>query len=209
MTHTHPHTQPRNPFFFVGGRPALDFVNTVPVLADGPVELLSTWPDVARWAAASGAIADWGTTGVRSLDLAPAQAARWLVRAIRLREAVRTLLQCRLDGLTPSRDALHTLNAELRGGLRRTIVRTTPDRSLTARVEGLGPSPRRLLAELAESAAQVLTHADADRVRRCAGHACVLWFLDTSKNGQRRWCSMEACGNRAKAAAHYRRNAGG
>lgn len=208
MTHAHPHTQPGIPFFFVGGCPALDFVNTVPALAGGPAELLSTWSDVARWAAASGAIADWGTAGGRSLELAPARAARWLVRAIRLREAVRTLLQGRLDGLSPSREALSTLNAELRGGLRRTIVRASPDRSLTARVEGLGPSPRRLLAELAESAAHVLTHADTARVRRCAGHACVLWFLDTSKNGQRRWCSMDACGNRAKAAAHYRRNAG-
>ncbi len=42
-----------------------------------------------------------------------------------------------------------------------------------------------------------------DRIRRCAG--CVLWFLDTSRNGTRRWCSMDECGNRAKAQAHYRR----
>jgi predicted RNA-binding Zn ribbon-like protein len=43
------------------------------------------------------------------------------------------------------------------------------------------------------------------RIRHCAGTGCVLWFLDTSRNGGRRWCSMAGCGNRAKAHAHYHR----
>jgi predicted RNA-binding Zn ribbon-like protein len=45
----------------------------------------------------------------------------------------------------------------------------------------------------------------ADRIRRCAHPDCVLWFLDTSRNGTRRWCSMAGCGNRAKAQRHYSR----
>lgn len=45
-----------------------------------------------------------------------------------------------------------------------------------------------------------------DRVRRCAHPACVLYFHDTSRGGTRRWCSMEACGNRAKAGRHYARS---
>jgi hypothetical protein len=44
-----------------------------------------------------------------------------------------------------------------------------------------------------------------DRIRRCAHEACVLHFFDTSRNGTRRWCSMAACGNRAKASRHYAR----
>ena len=44
-----------------------------------------------------------------------------------------------------------------------------------------------------------------DRIRRCAHEACVLHFYDTSRNGTRRWCSMAACGNRAKASRHYTR----
>jgi hypothetical protein len=44
-----------------------------------------------------------------------------------------------------------------------------------------------------------------DRIRHCAHPACVLWFYDTSRNGTRRWCSMETCGNRAKAGRHYAR----
>jgi len=47
-----------------------------------------------------------------------------------------------------------------------------------------------------------------DRIRRCEHPTCVLWFLDTSRNGTRRWCSMERCGNRAKAKRHYDRQHG-
>ncbi|WP_328871404.1 CGNR zinc finger domain-containing protein [Streptomyces sp. NBC_00287] len=44
-----------------------------------------------------------------------------------------------------------------------------------------------------------------DRIRACAHDDCVLHFFDTSRNGTRRWCSMAACGNRAKASRHYAR----
>ncbi|MBT2456271.1 CGNR zinc finger domain-containing protein [Streptomyces sp. ISL-86] len=44
-----------------------------------------------------------------------------------------------------------------------------------------------------------------DRIRSCASPACVLHFYDISRNGTRRWCSMAACGNRAKASRHYAR----
>ncbi|WP_101848290.1 CGNR zinc finger domain-containing protein [Zhihengliuella sp. ISTPL4] len=42
-----------------------------------------------------------------------------------------------------------------------------------------------------------------ERIRPCANPECVLWFYDTSKSGQRRWCSMQGCGNRMKAARFY------
>ncbi|MGW7405738.1 CGNR zinc finger domain-containing protein [Streptomyces sp. NPDC054833] len=45
-----------------------------------------------------------------------------------------------------------------------------------------------------------------DRIRGCAHESCVLHFFDTSRNGTRRWCSMAACGNRAKASRHYARS---
>jgi predicted RNA-binding Zn ribbon-like protein len=44
------------------------------------------------------------------------------------------------------------------------------------------------------------------RIRRCANETCVLVFLDTSRNGQRRWCSMASCGNRLKARRHWERS---
>lgn len=42
-----------------------------------------------------------------------------------------------------------------------------------------------------------------ERVRGCANPECVLFFLDVSKPGTRRWCSMAGCGNRLKARRHH------
>jgi len=44
-----------------------------------------------------------------------------------------------------------------------------------------------------------------DRIKRCVHPECVLWYLDTSRSGTRRWCSMSVCGNRIKATRHYQR----
>ncbi|MFF5531702.1 CGNR zinc finger domain-containing protein [Streptomyces cinerochromogenes] len=52
---------------------------------------------------------------------------------------------------------------------------------------------------------ELLTRAP-ERIRSCAGGHCILYFFDTSRNGTRRWCSMAACGNRAKASRHYARS---
>jgi len=45
-----------------------------------------------------------------------------------------------------------------------------------------------------------------DRIRQCQHPDCVLWYLDTSPSGRRRWCSMSICGNRSKARRHYNRS---
>ena len=40
------------------------------------------------------------------------------------------------------------------------------------------------------------------RIRKCAAADCILHFLDVSKGGDRRWCSMAVCGNRSKVRRH-------
>ena len=56
------------------------------------------------------------------------------------------------------------------------------------------------------SAMGVLTSSELARVKECPGSSDGGWlFLDTSKNGSRRWCSMETCGSRVKMRRHYAR----
>jgi predicted RNA-binding Zn ribbon-like protein len=54
-----------------------------------------------------------------------------------------------------------------------------------------------------------LVSRQPDRIRRCAHPACNLYFFDISRNGTRRWCSMDGCGSRTKAARHYQRQRSG
>ena len=57
------------------------------------------------------------------------------------------------------------------------------------------------LAPVLWSAGDLLTGARLDKVKRCANPECGWLFLDDSRAGKRRWCSMTSCGNRAKARA--------
>lgn len=57
------------------------------------------------------------------------------------------------------------------------------------------------LSELARETVTLLT-TGADRFRECAAETCALVFYDESRSNNRRWCSMQRCGNRAKVRAH-------
>lgn len=62
-----------------------------------------------------------------------------------------------------------------------------------------------VLSTLARDAIDVLAGPGRDRVRECAADDCRLVFLDTSRPGGRRWCSMQRCGNRHKVRQHRTR----
>jgi predicted RNA-binding Zn ribbon-like protein len=53
---------------------------------------------------------------------------------------------------------------------------------------------------LVRDAEQLLCSPLAKQIRLCSAEGCGWAFLDQSKNGSRRWCSMQLCGNREKAA---------
>lgn len=79
----------------------------------------------------------------------------------------------------------------------------------------LGPNAPKVLVEVPDAwyAAWMATgnyfellQTSSNRIRACAHPDCILYFLDTTKNGTRRWCNMKTCGNRNKAKHHYRRS---
>lgn len=54
------------------------------------------------------------------------------------------------------------------------------------------------LSTLARDAIDLFTSPLADRIRVCAAQDCGLLFVDASRPGRRRWCSMDRCGNLSK-----------
>ena len=65
--------------------------------------------------------------------------------------------------------------------------------------------PQQALGSIARDAVR-LFGPDADgRIRQCSADDCDLVYLDTSRSRNRRWCSMQRCGNRAKVRAHRAR----
>jgi predicted RNA-binding Zn ribbon-like protein len=65
------------------------------------------------------------------------------------------------------------------------------------------------LARIAEPIVRALGTGRDDRIRICANDTCQWLFFDESRTGQRRWCNMKTCGNRAKARRHRERRKAG
>lgn len=69
-------------------------------------------------------------------------------------------------------------------------------------------SPESLLLPIGERLARFVCTEDFSHVKACEGPTCTLLFADHTRGRARRWCSMAACGNRAKQAAHRHRRKG-
>jgi predicted RNA-binding Zn ribbon-like protein len=73
-----------------------------------------------------------------------------------------------------------------------------PQLSTNGDAELLPASVSQVLATLARDLIDLVAGPFADRIRQCASDDCTLYLVDTSRPNQRRWCSMELCGNRSK-----------
>lgn len=188
----------------IGGDLAVDFVNTVPVLAAGPLDLLTAPEDLIAWLRVRGLLSadEAGRLAGRPDPAAHAE-------ALALREDLRTLFQAHVDGVAPDAARLDRLNSVLRRGA---LVGAGGHDQLA--VEGVAyrvePQPAApawdlLTFPIAQAAAVLLAGDRLRYLRRCENTACVLFFVDLSKNHARRWCSMAVCGNRHKVAAHLSR----
>ncbi|MCP4977561.1 MAG: hypothetical protein GY931_15520 [Maribacter sp.] len=63
--------------------------------------------------------------------------------------------------------------------------------------------PNQIIAPIVKDSYLLITEGRLDRIKECP--KCGWLFYDVSKNGKRKWCSMEVCGSRAKALDWYRR----
>jgi predicted RNA-binding Zn ribbon-like protein len=189
-------------FLFVGNQLALDFLNTRPEQNGEPQELLSDVNALLRWFRAAELLsARQFATLQKQCENSP-RARRTLEEILGLREKLRKAVLAWEAGGKLHRATIEYLNGLLavHPMLEKVIhIENSPRMDLCFEVR----QPEDLLAPLAHSAAKLLTEAKRSRVRKCG--ECVLHFLDTSKKGTRRWCSMQLCGNRLKVAAYARR----
>ena len=189
-----------NGFLFVGNQTALDFLNTRPIQNGEALELFSDFDAVLRWFRAAGLLTVGVTHKLQKDWAASGRAAHFLANLIEFRERLRDAITTwELHGQAPK-----SMVAELNQLLDQHPMRTRLNAGGTGtELWFKALEPEDLFAPLAHSAAELFSSADHPRVRKCG--RCVLHFLDTSKKGTRRWCSMQLCGNRAKVAAYASR----
>jgi len=189
---------------FLGGHPALDFLNTsfspdgLQMEAIGDGRALLDWFVGAELLSRVEADALLSRGGAKALDVAAAKARKF-------REQVRAWLEqwC----LAPDRSyraEIASLNEVIAKGVwRHRLVSGTEGPRVVEQLEITDADA--LLPLLARQVAALVTQEQASLVKQCAGPRCTLWFLDGTKAHRRRFCSATACGNRAKVAAFRER----
>jgi predicted RNA-binding Zn ribbon-like protein len=179
------------PWFFDAGSDSLEFAYSGALRRDDLGERLNAPPALGRWLADRIERDDPGDVSDR--DLAD---------ALNLRDALTALYLAAASGERLPSDHIDTVN----------LYAATPDipPALGGGQRQAGAGRIRVgqvLSTLARDAVEIFSHLDEKRVRSCDDPTCRMVFHDESRTNNRRWCSMERCGNRAKVRAHRERAA--
>ena len=186
-------------FYFIANNLALDFVNTLIVgERDEPLDLLRSSDDLVKW------LSEVGLVPRKKSMVEGRHDQKLLERAINLRSELKKRAKAVSDGKRVPTSAIDAINDVLSRSAGHFKLLPAGSGYVTKFDIGKQDPPDPLLP-VAQSAARLLSEGDLSLVRKCQREACVLYFYDTSKRHGRQWCSMSACGNRAKAAAHYKR----
>jgi predicted RNA-binding Zn ribbon-like protein len=192
-------------FEFVAGNLALDFANLVHSHGSkDPEDDLRTFEDLAGWSRQAGLLSDRQCRQLEKRN--PSQALADFEHAVALRKSVYDIFSRIALGRSVRPEALQLLNGHFRKAMAEARLQSAGKR-FAVTWDDRGATLQRVWGEIMRSAVSLLTSDRLHRVRQCAGENCTWLFLDTSRNGMRRWCDMQACGNRFKVQRFRQRNA--
>ena len=197
-----PHSDWRDGFLFLGNHLGLDFLNTRPVQNGELTELLPDFSALLRWFTAADLLTSRKAAELQRRWGKSARAKRTLEAIRELREKLRREVLSWEKGAAVHSAAVDELNRLMALHPMRTRLKAS-GKMLSTEVYVEPEQPEDLLAPLAHSTASLFVQVDNNRARKC--DQCVLHFVDISKKGTRRWCSMQLCGNRLKVAAYAAR----
>jgi predicted RNA-binding Zn ribbon-like protein len=196
-----------NAIRLVGGLAVLDYLNTCDGRRPGttlhsPVDNLSSIDDIVHWCLHARLIdTDTHRHYVQMILVSPWAPISAFKQLINFRERLYQLLLPVAMGEAVDLQRLQALNECLMQTASRRMLVTTPSGVIWCwrRGESVEDMSASLMGQIALDAAILLTSPQLERLRVCATSDCDWMFLDTSKNGRRRWCQMSVCGSRAKS----------
>ena len=190
-------------FLFIGNQFTADFVNTRKLIKGEITEQLTSWEELMRWLEQAGKARVVTGSGE---DALPAVERADLLRRI---IAIRGKLEQAFSAIERERalpaPIVAALNEELSGYRGYYQLEATETGTAAVRHYDAAQLPALFL----EEAALFFASIKPENLKKCESETCILHFYDTSRNQQRRWCSMDRCGNRMKANQHYHRRKSG
>ncbi|MGK9168199.1 CGNR zinc finger domain-containing protein [Inquilinus limosus] len=183
------------PGHFIGGHAALDLANAVfdRRIPAQDNELLKSARDVGSWLRASGLAND-----SQAQAIAGVADAGFVERVREIREASYSIFEARAAGRSPPAEALGLLFLRAANGLSAGPLELCKTRLELNFVQW--QDPEAVTAFLAMLSVEAFFTLPDERLRSCP--RCGWLFVDTSRGGKRRWCSMRTCGNREKVSRH-------
>jgi predicted RNA-binding Zn ribbon-like protein len=193
---------------FMAGDLALNFANTMDWHAsDHPEELLDQYDDLINWSRDFGVLNEEETLSLLAhAKRRTTEANKALESALSLRDTIYRIFSAIALGEEPGGGNLETLQARMAQAV--AAGKIAPQGKWFTWVWVGGPfSFEKMLWPITQAAVDLLLSNRLPQVGQCADdRGCGLLFIDTSHNHSRRWCSMDTCGNRAKAHRHYQRS---
>ncbi|MGB3328723.1 MAG: CGNR zinc finger domain-containing protein [Thermomicrobiales bacterium] len=185
-----------------GGALFLDFINTVDRTHDD-ADILPAFDDLApgyanllAWAERAGIVDPQQAEALRRIARKDGRAAAAVRRrAITLREALHGLVAAMMANATPPPEVLDVLDSELRHLHAAQHLTVVDGRLESAIIPARARELDAVLRPIVDSARVILGEQGTRRIRMCAAPDCRTLFLDTTKNGSRRYCSVSGCGN--------------
>ncbi len=193
---------------FDAGLLPLDFANTADWHArSDPIEKLDSYADLVDWSWRAGLLTEKAVQQLlTAAEQRPEDAHRSLDRAIEIREAIYRIFSHHAAGTEIPKVDLDLFNAALSEALRQVGIENSPE-GFSWGWHDKDHDLESMLWPILWEVARLLTSDDVKRVGECADdRGCGYLYYDSSRNRSRRWCSMESCGNRAKAQRHYKRS---
>jgi predicted RNA-binding Zn ribbon-like protein len=184
----------------------IDFANTRYWRGSEPVETVHDFSEMVRWCDTNAMLER--EAAERTLQWSEKHgrdAAAIFDDAIALRETIYRICFALADAKTPEARDVAAINASLDRAPERRVL-AHHEKTFGWRIDRDPLNAAGLLAPVLWSAGDLIVSAEGGRLRHCLNDQCGWLFMDDSKNGSRRWCSMQSCGNRAKAHRHYLRS---
>jgi predicted RNA-binding Zn ribbon-like protein len=169
---------------FRSGRPCLDFAHTAATAYWVEPELVHDRSSLEHWLAY-----------ILGLDEVRARAGE-VAAADRLRAALLPLARARIEHRELPAAHVRTLNTFAAAGP------PVPQMTAAGTLAPVVVTATAGLSAIARDAIDLFTGPLGHRIRACAAPDCALMFVDASRPGSRRWCSMQRCGNLSKLRAH-------
>jgi predicted RNA-binding Zn ribbon-like protein len=185
----------------LAGNPALDLANTVHWRDGALLDFVATYRSLVEWAAVAELLTEVEKTVLlEKSDKHPDEASAVHQQWQNLRASLRAWLPT-VDG-KDQRLWVSQIESSAARSLMAAINSIAGNASLATFLavnSSSGPSIQLPLLRSATAIWTLMTFPPAGFVRECEADKCGGFFVDQSRAKPRRWCSMDSCGNRAKA----------